>query len=689
MHATTRYQRLLTRLRPDLANADGLQRAVRLLDVNSVLYNLPLLPLALLWLARVSDVATLRANAALLAVLFVAVLLFGHFSFTLHYELRPGLDAQAGGALDDLVFWAAALVIGPGALWLIVVAQLLRFARNWWRQPLPTTRWANARNDLTALNTGVLSMLVGLALYRALGGGYPLSDFGIASFGRVLLAMGVTFAFGWLLQLPQMVWFGRLSVAAGSLTPDSGMRIALWVVFSNSLGLLALPLAVPLAALYTLHGALLPALLLGGALAASLLANRLSHSVFDERRRARELAALAQLGRDLLAAGDDPAALPTALAAHLPAIVGIRPLLVWLTDDDGTPRTLYEQRAPFIATQQAHAALAAAPREPLLLPLRADAPDNPAARGGELLLVPIAGRANAPRGGIALVTNRYTDGPPAEATRQVFRALAGQITAALERSAAQAQRLASAQMSRELEVAGRIQASFLPATLPQPAGWQIAAGLTPARQTSGDFYDFIALADGRLGVVVADVADKGTGAALYMALSRTLLRTYALAQPDAPAAALAAANARILADTQAEQFVTVFYGVLDLADGTLTYANAGHNPPLLLAADDAPTWLWATGMPLGIYDHARWQTGRVTLPRGGRLLLYSDGITEATDGAQRPFGMHGLLAAATGAQAGASAATTQAAVLAAVQLFCAGAPQADDMTLVTIARAPG
>ncbi len=245
-------------------------------------------------------------------------------------------------------------------------------------------------------------------------------------------------------------------------------------------------------------------------------------------------------------------------------------------------------------------------------------------------------------------------------------------------------------MTQELEFAGNIQASFLPEEVPAMDGWDIAASLTPARQTSGDFYDFIPLGHGKLGLVVADVADKGTGAALYMALSRTLIRTHALQFPDSPAEALRLSNERILADTRANQFVTVFYGVLNLETGEMVYCNAGHNPAFVIRSDvtEAHESYIRTGAPMGIFGDLEWEENKAQINPGDVLLLYTDGVNEAQNLAEEFYEYERLLEV-TKSNRSQSADRQHNAIINSVQSFVGTAPQFDDITLMVVKRANG
>lgn len=205
--------------------------------------------------------------------------------------------------------------------------------------------------------------------------------------------------------------------------------------------------------------------------------------------------------------------------------------------------------------------------------------------------------------------------------------------------------IANEKMEQELALAGEVQASFLPGKIPQIPKWQISVALIPASETSGDFFDTITLPNGQVGLLIADVVDKGVGAALFMALSSTLLRTYAMEYPTRPDLVFNAVNKRILEDTNAKQFVTVFYGILDPDHGTLVYANAGHCPPYLINAqnDRSGRILERTGMPLGIFEDATWDQRVIQISPGDLLVLYTDGISEAQNAEDTFFGGDRLL----------------------------------------------
>jgi serine phosphatase RsbU (regulator of sigma subunit) len=186
--------------------------------------------------------------------------------------------------------------------------------------------------------------------------------------------------------------------------------------------------------------------------------------------------------------------------------------------------------------------------------------------------------------------------------------------------------------------------------------------------------------------MVADVADKGLGAALYMALSRTLIRTYALEYQVSPDIIFFSANERILMDASANLFVTVFYGILDPVDGMLTYSNAGHSPPLLLnRREGAVHALTPTGMPIGVDEEATWTQTQIAIEPGDILILYTDGIPDSQDPKGEFFNERRLLEAAQEAK-DSSPQEIQSAILDAVQEFSQGTSQFDDITLLVLKR---
>ncbi len=242
-------------------------------------------------------------------------------------------------------------------------------------------------------------------------------------------------------------------------------------------------------------------------------------------------------------------------------------------------------------------------------------------------------------------------------------------------------------LEQELITAGKIQADILPASAPTIFGWDFAARLLPARETSGDFFDFIPLPNGNWGIVIADVTDKGMGAALFMTLCSTLMRTYATHYPTLPAIVFSTVNDRILADTRGDLFVTAFYGVLEPDTGRMRYVNAGHNPPFLISCKKGKPVdsLRPTGMALGVMEDAHWGQKIAKFRPGDTMILYTDGVTEAQDKNERFFGEERLLQIAKARQ-GSPSSDIRDAILRETDRFHSSAYPNDDIALIVIAR---
>jgi sigma-B regulation protein RsbU (phosphoserine phosphatase) len=215
-------------------------------------------------------------------------------------------------------------------------------------------------------------------------------------------------------------------------------------------------------------------------------------------------------------------------------------------------------------------------------------------------------------------------------------------TAYDELRAAQAQIIVKEKLEHELELAREIQESMLPRCLPHFPGFELAARMIPARTVGGDFYDFITLDADRLGVAVGDVSDKGIPSALFMAMTRSLMRSEAR-RAGSPRAALERVDRHLLEMNEAGMFVTVLYGILDRTTGFFQYARAGHVLPILCYADGTLiTPPVSLGQPLGILPGASLDEHSLQLTPGSALVLYSDGITDATSVDGEFFGIQRL-----------------------------------------------
>jgi serine phosphatase RsbU (regulator of sigma subunit) len=238
-------------------------------------------------------------------------------------------------------------------------------------------------------------------------------------------------------------------------------------------------------------------------------------------------------------------------------------------------------------------------------------------------------------------------------------------------------------LERELELARKLQQSILPQEFRGYPGLGFAASSRPARQVGGDFYDVIPLSDGRVGLVMADVSDKGMAAALYMALTRSLIHAEAR-RSSSPREVLLSVHRLLLEMSQADMFVTIFYGVLDAVQGTLRYARAGHDQPLLFSpSSGACRLLAAEGMLLGMWEQVTLEEVETRLRPGDSLVLYSDGITEATSPAGECFGVERLCETVSATE-GLSAEELCEHIFERVDRFQAGAVQRDDMALMVV-----
>jgi sigma-B regulation protein RsbU (phosphoserine phosphatase) len=199
----------------------------------------------------------------------------------------------------------------------------------------------------------------------------------------------------------------------------------------------------------------------------------------------------------------------------------------------------------------------------------------------------------------------------------------------------------------------------------------------------GDFYDFIELPDGRIGLVMADVAGKGVPAAFFMAVARTNLRDLAPRYAE-PGACLAQANDVLCTQNPMELFVTLFYGVLDPTTGMLSYASGGHNPPYVRRADGSVEVLGgAVGLVLGVMPGIAYPDHKLQLLPGDRLVLYTDGVTEAFNPADEAYGAERLIEEVKAHGDGAAAALVER-ICRSVTIFAGAAPQSDDITLTVL-----
>lgn len=676
------HQQLTTvaaRIWPNFGRLDARERRQRLSDLVGIAYALPLAAVGVILLIQQTTLAVLQQNWLPLTVLAGLLVILNRSPFFWIEETATRQYERYDASLAPMVIVAGLLLFGPNAIWTLAVAALGVLPWRYSQVAFANRVRALRRQAMQLATMPVL--LIGGGIYMSLGGTYPLAQLHPAQVlpavaALAVMAAGVT-----------LIFFGYLLLtrALGLRGSGKAERRGLWlqillVAGPGIFGVLMAAISVQLG----LAGLLFFS---AGAIVATVVANQLSYANLDNNRRTRELEQLEQLGRALIAAPPDGTRLPELLAAYVP----------FMFQHDQIDIMLFPERMLLhVAVRPTPVApalwewIAANPQTQLIRP-NGILPWNGTRSVDGVIVAPITVSDQVdPIGGIAITLPRVLAEDGREATGQLpaVQTLAAQIGSAVQSVATHQRALALDRLSQDLSVAASIQASFLPETLPELDGWQFAAQLRPARQTSGDFYDVFPLPNGRLALVIADVADKGTGPALFMAVARTLIRIYAAEHPDFPGTVLWAVNLRLLNDSHSGLFVTLFYATLDAATGALDYANAGHNPPLLLHPGQEPQQLRNTGIPLGIEEDAIWATAHATLAPNSTLLLYTDGVPEAQDHRGAFFDSERLLEFAQSLREQ-SAHEALAALFDEIDSFSGDTARADDQTVLIVQRTAG
>jgi serine phosphatase RsbU (regulator of sigma subunit) len=365
-----------------------------------------------------------------------------------------------------------------------------------------------------------------------------------------------------------------------------------------------------------------------------------------------------------------------------------------------TPAGAIETRAALPADAVSEPGLEIAPTDPIVLyfqsapgavELRQLELDSPALEQmraqGITMVVPLVTQGELI--GLLNLGPRLSDQEYSPDDRRLLESLAAQVAPAVKVGQLvreqEVEVRARERLEQELEVARLIQQNFLPKQLPELDGWRVAAYYRPARTVGGDFYDFIELPGGLIGLVVGDVTDKGVPAAMVMAATRSVLRAAAQRLLE-PGTVLQRINETLCSEIPPNMFVTCLYGVLDPATGLLRYANAGHNLPIVESGGGVSE-LRATGMPLGLMPGMSYEEKEATLAPGSSVLLYSDGLTEAHDPDREMFGTGRVRERLA---AGRVADELIADLLAQLDRFTGSdSEQEDDITLVALHRSGG
>jgi serine phosphatase RsbU (regulator of sigma subunit) len=658
-----------------LNDADQLQQRG---DLFGLLWALPFAVAGVIWAIAVTDTQVLASAWPWLLGMALVVWLFDErWNFVLYLDEK--LQTSASASLAPTVVWTALLIFGPTAVWIQLPSLIYSFVQNWRRSSVPRVRMENIRNATQTLGVDTFVQLASITAYLQLGGVIPMPGLqpayvlaaltGIAVSAVIFTLIFFPFMQYWLSHAEQMPILGSVRQVRRNFAVVIGLSM-----FGSIFGILG-------AAVYAQMG--IAGFLFGlvALITVSVLAKRLSDSVQVGARRARALQQLEAMGRAIAASPADMAQLPSLLQTHGQLLFAdgryeavLFPDTLLIHERDGWPRVDAAVWSQLQTSSQPHIML-----DGMILP-----GDRAVKRAA--LAVPVIDDDTGERiGGIYVLRNAAAG--KVDEFLPIAQTLAAQIASAITRVRSHQKELARQRTEQELEFAAKVQAGFLPAASPVAAGWQFAAQLQSAKETSGDFFDFVELPDNRMGLVIADVADKGVGAALVMALCRTLIRSYARAHPHAPERVLHEVNERMCEEARTEIFVTVLYGVLDLQTGRFMYANAGHLPPVLIQKGVVHTNEPGC-LPLGLFPNLPAVCEEIQLQPEDTLVLYTDGMLDAQNEAGEFFG-EARFKQALQTQAGLSAREIRNGMIDLITRHAEGANVFDDLTLIVVRREAG
>ena len=688
---------LFRKLRPNEAELTD-QRALQpFIEFFSAVYLSPFVIVGVIWLLAASDFSQIWLDPRGFVTLFISLLIIQSRPATVPLKLGNRGTIHLTISLGSILVWVGMFIWGPIALVVdLFVIFLLRIQEVWRRSRYTeNTGWMLVPYFMQDISNTTLTSLIGITVYQAIGGKIPLDGLLFIDWIPAFIAIMVTALFTVVIMLPIIIQINRYNNVT-----NNWASLGTFILTVVRLLLITTPFAIPFTLLYTRASPAVNLFATIGLVLVNLLLHYLGRTNERSRQRTREMTQLEALGEEIIQSPADGCTLRELLAKYVERMFqDPRDILeIRIFEEIDLPGFEGGAEAIYLV----HPAESSPTPDSVWNDLRNTSesyllvkdvvPNGARAVYGDAIIDKITSAAPTENGGESTCIGgvyllRHKSVAKSVDALPAIQALASQVASALYRAQVHAETLDAHKMAQELAFAGGIQASFLPEQVPVVDGWSIDASLTPARQTSGDFYDFIPLGGGKLGLVVADVADKGTGAALYMALSRTLIRTYAMQDPDKPDEALRLANERILADTRANQFVTVFYAVLNLTTGKMSYCNAGHNPAFVFRAmnSDSLESFIRTGAPMGIFGDLEWEVGTARIDPGDTLLLYTDGINEAQNIDEQFFGYERLLEV-TRSKLHQNAADMHAAIIDSVQTFVGSAPQFDDITLMVLKR---